>query len=299
MDKLLALRTLLKVADCGGFTAAAQELGKTTSSIARIMDGLEASLGTPLLTRTSRNVSLTDAGCAYVEQVRQVLSDLNDADSSVIDRGTELTGHLRVSVSATYGRLHLATRIPEFLQAYPRITVDLVVSDIHLDLVNDRLDVALRVGVPDLDDRLIVKTLGKSERFLVASPAWLERHGRPATPTDLARAECLQFAYKPGRRQRWNFRSGDAIEPVIVTGQLVTNNLDMIAGAAIGGQGVALLPKWLVAPDVAVGRLVRLFEDREITADAGEAFVYATYLPNRRLSRKVRAFIRFVESFSI
>ncbi|MEX3846535.1 substrate binding domain-containing protein [Paraburkholderia sp. BR10882] len=158
---------------------------------------------------------------------------------------------------------------------------------------------ALRVGVPDLDDRLIVKTPGRSERFLVASPAWLQRYGHPATPTDLARAECLQFAYKPGRRQRWNFRSGDAIVPVIVTGQLVTNNLDMIAGAAVGGQGVALLPKWLVAPDVAAGRLVRLFEDSEITADSGEAFVYATYLPNRRLSRKVRAFIRFVERLSI
>ncbi|MFM0074557.1 LysR family transcriptional regulator [Paraburkholderia sediminicola] len=298
MDKLLALRTLLKVADCGGFTAAAHELGKTTSSIARIMDGLEASLGTSLLTRTTRNVTLTDAGQAYVEQVRQVLSDLNNADNDVIDRGTELTGHLRVCVSATYGRLHLAPHIPTFLRDYPKVTMDLVVSDTHLDLVSERLDVAVRVGVPDVDEKLVVKSLSKSERLLVASPDYLQRSGEPTTPADLAKHQCVQFAYRPGRRQRWKFRTGDATESVIVTGQLITNNLDMIASAAIGGQGVALLPRWLVAQPVRDGRLVRLFEDAEITADAGEAFIYATYLPNRRHSRKVRAFVSFVEALS-
>jgi DNA-binding transcriptional LysR family regulator len=295
MDKLLALRTLLAVAESGGFTAAAHELGKTTSSVMRLMDGLEASLGTSLLTRTTRNVSLTDAGVTYVEQVRQVLTDLAGADDSVIDSGIDPMGPLRVSVSATYSRLHIAPHIATFLKKNPRVNLELVVSDNHLDLVSERLDLAVRVGVPTADDRLIVKRLRQSERFVVASPDYLQRKGAPQTPSELIRHECLRFVYKPGNRQRWVFRYPGRSETVDVNGQLLTNNLDMLAGAALGGHGIALLPQWLVGADVAAGRLTALFTDAQATPEGGDAFVYATYLPNRRHSRKVHAFIDFAE----
>jgi DNA-binding transcriptional LysR family regulator len=295
MDKLLALRTLLAVAESGGFTAAAHELGKTTSSVMRLMDGLEASLGTSLLTRTTRNVSLTDAGVTYVDQVRQVLTDLAGADDSVIDSGIDPMGALRVSVSATYSRLHIAPHIAAFLQQNPRVNLELVVSDSHLDLVSERLDLALRVGVPTADDRLIVKRLRQSERFVVASADYLQRKGTPQTPSELIGHECLRFVYKPGNRQRWVFRYPGKSESVDVNGQLLTNNLDMLAGAALGGHGIALLPHWLVGADVAAGKLTALFTDAQVTPEGGDAFVYATYLPNRRHSRKVHAFIDFAE----
>jgi DNA-binding transcriptional LysR family regulator len=295
MDKLLAMRTLVAVADYGGFTAAAHELGKTTSSVMRIMDGLEASLGTSLLTRTTRSVTLTDAGVTYVEQVRQVLADLSSADDSVIDSGVEPMGALRVSVSATYSRLFIAPHIATFLGEHPRITLDLVVSDSHLDLVSERFDLALRVGVPNTDESLIVKRLRQSDRFVVASPAYLDRRGYPTQPAHLISHECARFSYKPGNRQRWVFREGTRSEAVDIKGQLMTNNLDMLVGAVVGGQGVALLPQWLVGTLVREGKLISLFNDLQVTPEGGDAFVYATFLPNRRYSRKVHAFIDFAE----
>ncbi|OXC75303.1 LysR family transcriptional regulator [Caballeronia sordidicola] len=295
MDKLLAMRTLLAVADHGGFTAAAHELGKTSSSVMRIMDGLEASLGTSLLTRTTRSVTLTDAGVTYVEQVRQVLTDLSGADDSVIDSGVEPMGALRVSISATYSRLFIAPHIATFLGEHPRITLDLVVSDSHLDLVGERFDLALRVGVPTTDESLIVKRLRPSDRFVVASPEYLDKKGYPTQPSDLMSHECMRFSYKPGNRQRWVFRQASGSEAVDVKGQLMTNNLDMLVGAAVGGHGVALLPQWLVGKLVRDGKLVSLFSDLQVTPEGGDAFVYATFLPNRRYSKKVRAFIDFAE----
>jgi DNA-binding transcriptional LysR family regulator len=295
MDKLLALRTLVAVADYGGFTAAAHELGKTTSSVMRIMDGLEASLGTSLLTRTTRSVALTDAGVTYVEQVRQLLTDLSSADDSVIDSGVEPMGPLRVSVSATYSRLFIAPHIATFLADHPRITLDLVVSDSHLDLVSERFDLALRVGVPTIDESLIVKRLRQSDRFVVASPEYLDRRGYPTQPANLLSHECMRFSYKPGNRQRWVFRQGGRSEAVDAKGQLMTNNLDMLVGAVVGGHGVALLPQWLVGTLVREGRLISLLNDFQVTPEGGDAFVYATFLPNRRYSRKVHAFIDFAE----
>lgn len=295
MDKLLALRTLLVVAESGGFTAAAHELGKTTSSVMRLMDGLEASLGTSLLTRTTRNVALTDAGVTYVEQVRQVLADLTGADDSVIDSGIDPMGSLRVSVSATYSRLHIAPHIATFLKHNPRVNLELVVSDSHLDLVSERLDLALRVGVPTADPRLIVKRLRQSDRFVVASPEYLLRKGHPREPSNLLEHECLRFSYKPSNRQKWVFRYPGKTESVDVSGQLLANNLDMLVGAALGGHGVALLPQWLVGTSVREGLLTNLFTDAQVTPEGGDAFVYATYLPNRRYSRKVQAFIDFAE----
>ncbi|GAB5097173.1 MULTISPECIES: LysR family transcriptional regulator [unclassified Caballeronia] len=295
MDKLLALRTLLAVAESGGFTAAAHELGKTTSSVMRLMDGLEASLGTSLLTRTTRSVTLTDAGVTYVEQVRQVLADLAGADDSVIDTGIDPMGSLRVSVSATYSRLHIAPHIATFLRQHPRVNLELVVSDSHMDLVSEKIDLALRVGVPTADPRLIVKRLGHSARCVVASPAYLQRRGHPHAASELVAHDCLRFAYKPGNRQKWVFRYPDRSESVDVGGQLLTNNLDMLAGAALGGLGIALLPQWLIGASVRDGSLTALFDDAQVTPEGGDAFVYATYLPNRRHSRKVHAFIDFAQ----
>lgn len=293
MDKLLALRTLVAVAETGGFSKAARRLGVATSSVTRLMDALESSLGAVLLTRTTRQVLLTDAGASYLEQVSRLLADLDEADSSIADSKAEPVGTLRISVPVTYSRICLGTHLSGFMKAYPRVKLDVVASDSYLDLAVERLDLAVRIGVPSRDEQLIVKKLAENRRFLVASRDYLQRRGPPATPKELATHDCLRFAYRPGR-QRWTFRTDKNTEQVDVDGHFIANSLDILHEAVLGGHGLALLPEWLVQDDIRAGLLMRLFEDWNVTPQAGEVYVYAAYLPNRRHSRKVHAVLQYL-----
>jgi DNA-binding transcriptional LysR family regulator len=302
MDKLLALSTLLEVADAGGFSKAARRLGVATSSVTRLMDSLEAALGTALLTRTPRKVSLTDAGIAYVEQVSKVLDDLAEADESVFDSGASPVGALRIAVPSTYSRLRLAPHLAVFLADYPRVFLDVVVADHYADLALDRIDVAIRIGLPKRDANLIVRKLADNPRYVVASHDYLERSGIPQTPQALDAHECFRVAYDGGYRTRqvWTFRreteEGRAEVRVEVRGHLQSNSLDILLDAVLAGRGIALLPEWLVAAEIRAGRLMRLFQNFEATPHNGDAIVYAAYLPNRRHSSKVRALVQFLES---
>ncbi|MDR5827068.1 LysR family transcriptional regulator [Caballeronia sp. LP006] len=298
MDKLLAVMTLLEVADAGGFSKAAQRLGVATSSVTRLMDSLEDSLGAALLTRTPRKVSLTDAGIAYVEQVSKVLDDLAEADESVFDSGAAPVGTLRISAPSTYSRLCLAPHLATFLAEHPRVFLDVVIADHFTDLALDRIDVAIRIGRADRDANLIVKKLADNPRHVVASHAYLARNGTPQTPQDLDAHECLRFAYGGGYRTRqvWTFRRDGDEQRVDVRGHLLSNNLDILLESVVSGRGIALLPEWQVAPDIRAGRVVRLFEQFDASPHSGDAVVYAAYLSNRRQSSKVRALVQFLET---
>jgi DNA-binding transcriptional LysR family regulator len=295
MDKLLALRAFAAVAETGGFSKAARQLGVATSSVTRLADALEASLGTALLTRSTRQVTLTDTGRAYLEQVLRVLADLDEADDSVADTGAEPVGPLRVSMPVTYARLCLGPHVAAFLQAHPRVCLDLVLTDAMLDLASERIDVAVRIGVPIAEPNLVVRRLGEHHRFVVASHDYIERAGVPTEPQDLAAHQCLRFAYQPGP-QRWTFvQPGRADEQVEVSGRLRVNNSDVLREAALGGLGIALLPQWLVGSDVRSGRLLRLLEGWDVNPQAETVCVYAAYLPNRRHSRKVQSLLDFLQ----
>src|SRR5579864_2648357 len=302
MDKFLALNTLLEVADAGGFSKAAQRLGVATSSVTRLMDSLEASLGTALLTRTPRKVSLTDAGIAYVEQVGKVLDDLAEADESVFDSGASPVGSLRISVPSTYSRLRLAPHLAAFVADNPRVFLDVVVADRFADLALDRIDVAIRIGLPDRDANLIVRKLANNLRYVVASHDYLERNGTPQTPQALEAHECLRVAYGGGYRTRqvWIFRQENfeqrVEQRVEVRGHLLSSSLDILLEAAMAGRGIALLPEWLVGAEIRAGRLMRLLENFDASPHQGDAVVYAAYLPNRRHSSKVRALVQFLEA---
>ena len=295
MDKLQALRAFMDVAQTGGFSKAAQRRGVATSSVTRLIDGLEASLGVALLTRSTRQVALTDAGAAYLEQITRLLSDLEEADGSVSDGGAEAIGPLRVSVPVTFGRLCLGPYIADFLRTHPRVSLDLVLSDAYVDLAVERIDVSVRIGVPENQPQLIVRALAEHRRYVVASPQYLGCHGTPARPEDLALHECLRYAYQhQSGPQRWSFlRAGEELG-VEVNGRLAANNGDMLREAALHGAGIALLSHWLVEDDVQAGRLQRLFAEYEINPKEHRVSVHAAYLPNRRHSRKVQAFIEFL-----
>jgi DNA-binding transcriptional LysR family regulator len=295
MDKLLALKAFVAVAESGGFSKAARRLGVATSSVTRMADALEASLGTALLTRSTRQVTLTDTGQAYLEQVARVLADLDEADDSVADTGAEPVGPLRVSLPVTYARLCLGPHVANFLHAHPRVSLDLVLSDAMLDLASERIDVAVRIGVPIAEPNLVVRRLGEHHRFVVASHDYIARAGVPTVPQDLAEHQCLRFSYQPGP-QRWAFvQQGKPDEHVEVGGRLRVNNSDVLREAVLGGLGIALLPQWLIGNDVRSGRLLRLLEGWDVNPQQESVCVYAAYLPNRRHSRKVQTLLEFLQ----
>ncbi|OLL29230.1 LysR family transcriptional regulator [Burkholderia sp. SRS-W-2-2016] len=298
MDKLVALKTLLEVADAEGFAKAAKRMGVATSSVARLMDALEADLGTALLTRTPRRVSLTDAGANYVERIAAVLDGLAEADESILDSGAVPVGTLRLTVPATYNRVVLAPHLAAFMREQPNVALDVVVADQMVDLALDRIDVAIRIGVPADNPQLVAKVLADNPRLVVASPDYLQRHGTPAAPAELADHQCLRIAYGGSyrARQAWMFTHAGQQERVNVRGRLVTNSLDMLLAAVLAAQGIALLPRWLVEPHLRAGQLTALFADHHVTPHDDAAVVFAAFLPNRRQSLKVRAFLQFIET---
>jgi DNA-binding transcriptional LysR family regulator len=290
MDKLSALRAFTEVAETGGFSRAARKLELATSSVTRSVDGLEESLGTVLLNRTTRQVTLSDAGTSYYVRAKKILDDVAEADASVTDRGTEPTGPLRVSVPVEFGRQCISPHLGAFLAKYPKLELDLTLSDAISDLVSERFDLAIRLGTAAPNAALVSRPLGSFSRFVVASHGYLTAFGTPREPCELTAHQCLRFSYGSDQ-QVWTFCCGKSQIKVAVTGRLKTNNSEVLREAALNGSGIALLPSWLVLPGIQSGQLTKLFEDYEVNPNDSQSLVTALYLPNHRGSKRVNAFI--------
>jgi len=290
MDRFAALKTFTLVAHTGGFSSAARELGVATSSVTRLMDALEEQIGTPLLNRSTRRVTLTETGRIYYEKAVQILSDLDEADNIAAARANEPSGLLRVSAPVTFTNLHIAPLLPGLTRRYPKLQLDMRLSDAMVNLVDESIDVAIRIGTIDEQPNLIARKLSLHERYICASPAYIEKNGSPVLPEDLCAYNCLQFAYTAGR-QVWRLQSETRTDEVQVSGNLSVNNSETLRQAALGGMGLALLPDWLVYRDILDGKLVRLMDKYHINPGAMDIGIYAVYQANRRGSSKIKAFV--------
>ncbi|KWF60843.1 LysR family transcriptional regulator [Burkholderia pseudomultivorans] len=297
MDKFSALRAFVEVAEAGGFSSAGRRLELAASSVVRAVDALEASLGTVLLNRTTRQVTLSDAGAVYYARAKQLLEELAEADALVADRGNEPSGPLRVSVPVAYGVRRIAPHVAAFLARYPKLDLDLQLTDERVDLVTGRIDVAIRLGEAAPSAEVVARPLGAFHRYVVASHDYLDAHGTPATPGELVDHECLRFHFG-GDQQAWAFADAHGTTRVLVTGRLKSNHSEVLREAALDSAGIALLPDWLIDADVQSGRLRRLFEQYDVTPDTARSVVTALYLPNQRGSKRVAAFIDFVETLA-
>ncbi|MDN7478043.1 LysR family transcriptional regulator [Burkholderia multivorans] len=295
MDKFSALRAFVEVAEAGGFSSAGRRLELAASSVVRAVDALEASLGTVLLNRTTRQVTLSDAGAVYYARAKQLLEELAEADALVADRGAEPSGPLRVSVPVAYGLRRIAPHVAAFLARYPKLDLDLQLTDERVDLVTGRIDVAIRLGEAAPSAEVVARPLGAFHRYVVASHDYLDAHGTPATPAELVDHACLRFHFG-GDQQAWSFADAHGTTKVLVAGRLKSNHSEVLHEAALDSAGIALLPDWLVDADVQSGRLRRLFEHYDVTPGAARSVVTALYLPNQRGSKRVAAFIDFVET---
>lgn len=289
MDRFLAMETFVRVVDRGGFSAAAQDLRISRAMVSRHVQELEARLGARLLHRTTRRVSLTEAGQVYYDRSAHLLAELSAADSEVGEMHTRPRGTLRVNGPVVFGSLHLAAAVAAYMAAFPEVKIELTLNDRTVDLVEEGFDCAIRIGRL-ADSSLMARRLAPCKLVIVAAPDYLARRGTPVVPGDLTKHDCIRYMYGDGG-DIWHFQGPDGPLAVRVHGQLRTNNGDAMRIAASRGMGIAVTPSFIVSEELARGTLVPLLKG---WGAADEMAVHAVYPPGRNPSAKLRSFIDFL-----
>lgn len=288
------LRVFIDVVHHGSFAAAARHLDMAPSMVTRSVAALERELGVRLMQRTTRRLSLTEAGAAYYERVRGVLEGLDRAGEEARATTGDVTGLVRMTSSVTFGQTVLVPLLPALRERHPGLRLELNLTDTMLDLVAERVDLAVRLG-PTQDSSLVGQRLVPIRYRVCASPAYLAQQGRPRQPADLANRDCLRQPL-PGFRTQWKFRGADgALQFVDVDGWLMLSNALALHRAALDGLGPSLLADWLVDADLAAGRLVDLFPHHEVTAANFDAAVWLLYASRAYMPRRVRAVVDFLK----
>jgi molybdate transport repressor ModE-like protein len=286
MDRIDALRLFSRLAERGSFSAAARDLKIKQSTASKWVAELEATLGASLVERTTRSVRVTDAGRRLLARSREVLAAFDELAADFEERSPEPQGRVRMNVPVVFGRLFVVPAIGEFLRRHSQVSAELVMNDRYVNLVDEGFDLAVRVGVPT-DTTARGRKIAESRRVLVAAPSYLKDRGRPESPADLRRHECLQHG-DVGQPSMWRFGAEPGGgEPVRVRGRFAANNSEAVLHLARGGLGIALLADWLVNEDIERGRLVPLLEEFAVPP----APVYALSPPGRFASTTVHALV--------
>lgn len=289
MESGLAMLAFVRTVECHGFTPAARDLGVTPSAVSKLVTRLERRLGVRLLHRSTRRLSLTSEGEIYFERVQRIVGEIADAESDVMRFGLQPRGRVRISVGTAFATYALVPALPEFTARYPEITLDLVVTDTTIDLVEAGVDLAVRVG-PLGDANLAARRIGDLERVICAAPAYLERHGMPRTPEDLARHNCLVLTSMIGQIA-WPFRGGDGVRMLPVKGNIAVDNAETVFELALLGLGIIRLADLIVGPAIRSGRLVPILTD---VHQPEPLSLHAVYMPSRHRPPKIDAVIRFL-----
>lgn len=288
MDLLGPMRTFVRVVEAGSFTSVAAEQSTTQPTISRQVAALEEHLGARLLTRTTRALTLTDDGRAFYEHALRALEAVGEAENAVGRRQAKPTGTLRLAVPVVLGRRHIVPRLARFLARYPEVSIDLAMSDGFVDLVEQGIDLAIRVG-EITDQSLVARKIGMVRRLTVASPAYLKAKGTPRTPEDLARHDCIVYT-RLATGNRWHFESKDGPLAVTVSGRYRVDNSEAVREGVLAGLGVAVIPSFAFSDEIERGEvkvLLKAYEPKLLPLNA----VYASrrYVPPR-----VRAMIDFL-----
>ncbi|GAB2792496.1 LysR substrate-binding domain-containing protein [Halomonas shantousis] len=287
-DRTRALEVFVAVASAGSFSAAGRRLGLTPSAVSRTVDRIEARLGVRLVLRSTRALTITTEGHAYLQAARRVLTDLDEAEQAIADLGAP-RGRLRVSASLSHGRLCVVPLLGEFSVRYPEILVDINLTDTVVDIAAGEADVGIRFGLLP-DSSLNARRLGESRRVIVASPAYLARHGTPRVPEDLHAHNCLNFNFRRAE-PTWPFHDAGYDYTLGVSGTFEANNGETLGQLASAGVGIARVGAFSVAADITAGRLVTLLEAYN-PGDVEE--IHAVFVGGTNMPARVRTFIDFL-----
>lgn len=289
MDKFADIETFVTVVDTGSFSAAAERLDAAKSAVSRRVRALEARLGVKLLNRTTRRLSLTDAGRDFHQRACRILADLNEAEQAIGDADCALRGRIRVAAPLSFGLLHLAPAINAFAAQHPEVQLDLDLNDREVSLIEEGVDVAVRIGTLP-DSTLIARRLCEIRRVAVASPDYLAKHGTPRTPDDLVHHLGLRYTNLP-RQQYWRFSdpNGRTYTPQ-VPDRMAANNGELLTRAAVDGLGLAAQPSFITYHALQAGALQSVLSDYALPGAA----LHAVFPPGRYQSRRVRVFTDFL-----
>ena len=291
MDRLKQIESFVAVATKGSLTAAAQAEGVAPAVIGRRIDALEERLGVKLLRRTTRRITLTHEGAAFLETSQRLLTDLANAEASVSAGGVKASGHLRITAPAGFGRRHVAPLVPGFIAQHPDVSLSLNLSDRVVDIVNEGYDCAIRVG--DLPDSSLVSVrLADNRRRCVATPAYLARAGAPAEPADLLKHECLTLSSDASQTRGWAFAVDGQVTHLRPRGRLDCSDGQVLHEWCLAGLGIAWRSTWEVEGDIAAGRLVAVLEDFAAPPNG----IYAVFPQRRHLPLRVRLWIDHVKA---
>lgn len=285
MDRLEAMAVFAAVADLQGFAPAARRMGLSPSAVTRLVAALESHLDTRLLQRTTRSVTLTDAGVRYLERARRILADVTEAEGAAQSERSAPTGRFVVSAPSVFGRIHVAPLMCDFLAKHPAVTGELVLGDRMTNLVEEGIDAAVRIGALE-DSSNVARPIGATRRVLVASPSYLARRKKPRSPEDLRRHDLIQFTALTPTRD-WHFFPEVTVS---VTARYVTNSADAAIVQAENGGGIAMLLSYQVIDAVRAGRLAVVLQRFEPPPRP----IQIVYPTTRLLSAKVRAFVELV-----
>lgn len=291
VDQFKQISTFVNVVARGNLSAAARHEGIAPAMVSRRLDALEARLGIKLMQRTTRRITLTPEGTAFAEDCQRILRDLLEAESAVAARGVEASGNLRITAPAGFGRLFVAPLAAEFAREHPKVSVTLDLSDRIADLIADGFDCAIRFG-EEADNSLVRLPLGESSRVVVASPAYLKRHGKPLHPSDLAQHACLFLGDASGSARGWLFSVDGQTQVWRPTGPLACNDGAVLHEWALSGLGVAWRSMWEVGDDLAHGRLVRVLDEFA----APPTRIYCVFPARKHLPLRVRLFVDFIKA---
>ncbi|MGL4251360.1 MAG: LysR family transcriptional regulator [Aeromonas sp.] len=287
MDQIAAMRTFIKVVECQSFTKAANQLDISVAMASKLMQQLEESLATRLLSRTTRQVSATEAGQFYYQRSLALLAELEETHSQLTHNNQQPNGTLKLSVPMDFGSLHLCPTLPLFRQRFPDLKLDIEYSDRRVALVEEGFDLALRIGHLS-DSSLVARQLTTIKVELCASPGYLARKGRPEKPEDLKQHDCLIYTLT---QSEWHFTRGSEQQSIRPQGPLRANNGAALTRAACDDQGIILQPAFIVGNALKSGHLVSLLPEWS----KGEVGLYAVYPHRRFVSAKVRCFIEFMQ----
>ena len=288
MDKLVSMRVFVRVAKLGSFSAAAEDLGISKAMASKHITALENTLNARLLNRTTRKISLTEVGSAYRERVKQILAEIEETELSVSHLNTEPRGTLKIMAPTSFGAFHLSRAAADFMDEYPDISVELILSDREADLAEEGLDLSFHVGELS-DSSLIARKIASARMVVCASSDYLDKHGVPKTPEDLVDHTCLLFTPRFPANE-WQFSNEGKDYNVKVSGCMKSNVGDTLRVGAIKGLGLIQQPTYMVGQDIQLGRLQVVLEEYE----PAERPIYVMYLHRRHLSAKVRSFVDFL-----
>ena len=294
MDTLTSMKVFTAVVDCGSFAAAADRLEISRAMASKYISQLEAHLGTRLLQRTTRKLTLTETGSAYHERCAQILADIKEAEEGAARLTEAPRGTLRLTLPVSFSLLHMGPLVADYLKRYPDVRIDVLLVDRAVDLIEEGFDLAVRIGTLP-QSGLIARRLGSDQIVISGSPDYLQQRGVPKVPAELARHNCLTYSYASSGDE-WRMTGPDGVQHTVkVSGSLRASNGDMAKLAALQGVGLIRQPLFLVGDDIRAGRLVEVLSDYR----AEPLGIHAVYPSRKHLSAKVRAFVELLaEAFS-